>query len=179
MVVYRDYSGELTDCYFLFLIQLQITDICTNLICPIFSTSSNKELVGRVVFGEARNEDFAGQLAVAYTIVNRVRHSSYPNSIPAVARKKHRGMYEYRTMGEARHTRDWEKAKKDNNSLYKKAIRAASSALCGTKSDPTVCATAFCGRNPCSSTDNNRFSYAYNKMKIGSHWFVCRKPIRS
>lgn len=45
-------------------------------------------MVGRVVFGEARGESTEGQIAVAYTIVNRISHAGYPSNLDAVVHQK-------------------------------------------------------------------------------------------
>lgn len=47
-------------------------------------TSSDVELIARAVNGEARGEPYEGQVAVAAVILNRVKHSSFPNSISGV-----------------------------------------------------------------------------------------------
>ena len=49
------------------------------------STNSNDlNLLARVVYGEARGEPYAGQVAVAAVVLNRVRSSSFPNTISGV-----------------------------------------------------------------------------------------------
>lgn len=49
------------------------------------STNSNDlNLLSRVVYGEARGEPYAGQVAVAAVVLNRVKSSSFPNSISGV-----------------------------------------------------------------------------------------------
>ena len=146
--------------------------------CLFFSTSSNKEKVGRIVFGEARGESSEGQLAVAYTVVNRVAHDGYPSTLDDVVYQKYGSHYQYNTLDHASHKKAWKKAKKDNAATYTNAITAASGALCGTESDPTTCATDFCAEDPCSATNDNKYWIAYNKQQIGSHWFVCRKAAK-
>ena len=47
-------------------------------------TSSDLQLLARAVNGEARGEPYEGQVAVAAVILNRVKHSSFPNSISGV-----------------------------------------------------------------------------------------------
>lgn len=42
------------------------------------------QLMARAVNGEARGEPYEGQVAVAAVILNRVKHSSFPNSISGV-----------------------------------------------------------------------------------------------
>ncbi len=48
------------------------------------SYSSNLQLLARAVNGEARGEPYEGQVAVAAVILNRVNHSSFPNTISGV-----------------------------------------------------------------------------------------------
>ena len=46
------------------------------------STNSNDvNLLARLVYGEARGEPYAGQVAVAAVVLNRVKSSSFPNTI--------------------------------------------------------------------------------------------------
>ncbi len=47
-------------------------------------SSSDTQLIARAVNGEARGEPYEGQVAVAAVILNRVKHSSFPNSISGV-----------------------------------------------------------------------------------------------
>jgi N-acetylmuramoyl-L-alanine amidase len=47
-------------------------------------TSNDTQLLARAVNGEARGEPYEGQVAVAAVILNRVDHSSFPNSISGV-----------------------------------------------------------------------------------------------
>lgn len=46
--------------------------------------SGDLQLLARAVNGEARGEPYEGQVAVAAVILNRVKHSSFPNSISGV-----------------------------------------------------------------------------------------------
>lgn len=48
------------------------------------ASESDKQLLARAVNGEARGEPYEGQVAVAAVILNRVRHSSFPNTISGV-----------------------------------------------------------------------------------------------
>ena len=49
------------------------------------STNSNDlNLLARVVYGEARGEPYAGQVAVAAVTLNRVKSSSFPNTLAGV-----------------------------------------------------------------------------------------------
>lgn len=46
--------------------------------------SGNLYLLARVISAEARGEPYTGQVAVGAVVLNRVRHSSFPNSISGV-----------------------------------------------------------------------------------------------
>ncbi len=45
---------------------------------------SNVNLLARVISGEARGENYEGQVAIAAVVLNRVKHSSFPNTISGV-----------------------------------------------------------------------------------------------
>jgi len=48
------------------------------------SHESNVNLLARVISGEARGEKYEGQVAIAAVVLNRVKHSSFPNTIAGV-----------------------------------------------------------------------------------------------
>ena len=48
------------------------------------SNSSNLNLLSRLVYSEARGEPYKGQVAVAAVVLNRVAHSSFPNTLSGV-----------------------------------------------------------------------------------------------
>lgn len=48
------------------------------------SNSSDLNLLARAVYAEARGEPYTGQVAVAAVILNRVRSSSFPNTVSGV-----------------------------------------------------------------------------------------------
>ena len=48
------------------------------------TSSSNLNLLARLVYGEARGEPYTGQVAVAAVVLNRVKSSSFPNTISGV-----------------------------------------------------------------------------------------------
>lgn len=48
------------------------------------SNSSNVNLLARVIYGEARGEPYTGQVAVGAVCLNRVRSSSFPNTLSGV-----------------------------------------------------------------------------------------------
>ena len=53
---------------------------------PVYAagTASDLQLLARAVNGEARGEPYEGQVAVAAVILNRVKHSSFPNTVSGV-----------------------------------------------------------------------------------------------
>ena len=48
------------------------------------TSSSNLNLLARIINGEARGESYEGQVAVGAVVLNRVKHSSFPNTIAGV-----------------------------------------------------------------------------------------------
>lgn len=48
------------------------------------SSSNNVNLLARIINGEARGESYTGQVAVGAVVLNRVRSSSFPNTISGV-----------------------------------------------------------------------------------------------
>lgn len=48
------------------------------------TSNSDLNLLARVVYGEARGESYTGQVAVAAVVLNRVKSSSFPNTISGV-----------------------------------------------------------------------------------------------
>jgi N-acetylmuramoyl-L-alanine amidase len=51
---------------------------------PDASGGNDLQLLARCVNGEARGEDYIGQVAVAAVILNRVKHPAFPNSVSGV-----------------------------------------------------------------------------------------------
>lgn len=48
------------------------------------NSSTDVNLLARLVYGEARGEPYTGQVAVAAVVLNRVKSSSFPNTIAGV-----------------------------------------------------------------------------------------------
>ena len=48
------------------------------------NSSSDLNLLSRLVYAESRGEPYSGQVAVASVVLNRVKSSSFPNSIAGV-----------------------------------------------------------------------------------------------
>ncbi|XP_062622066.1 spore cortex-lytic enzyme-like [Saccostrea cucullata] len=151
-----------------------------------FCEVSNEDIekIGRIVFGEARGESSQGQIAVAYTIVNRIRSNLYPNTLDGVISVTYtfggKRYHEYNTLDVQSHTLEWENAKKKYTPVYRRAIIVARDALCGNRSDPTTCAVAYCATSikDCSATKDNEYSRVTKTITIGRHVFVCRVKTR-
>lgn len=59
------------------------------------TSSSDLNLLARTVYSEARGEPYAGQVAVAAVVLNRVKSSSFPNTIAGVIYQKvHSRLYQ-------------------------------------------------------------------------------------
>ena len=48
------------------------------------TNSNDVNLLARVIYGEARGEPYTGQVAVGAVVLNRVKSSSFPNTISGV-----------------------------------------------------------------------------------------------
>lgn len=48
------------------------------------TNSNNVNLLARLIYGEARGEQYTGQVAVGAVVMNRVKSSSFPNTISGV-----------------------------------------------------------------------------------------------
>ena len=52
------------------------------------TSNSDLNLLARLVYAEARGEPYSGQVAVAAVVLNRVKNSSFPNSVAGVIYQK-------------------------------------------------------------------------------------------
>ncbi|XP_056020252.1 uncharacterized protein LOC130054433 [Ostrea edulis] len=137
----------------------------------------NINIVGRIVFGEARRESMMGQLNVAYSIVNRLGHPSYPDTLDEVVDEKtNNGSYQYETLNNDIDTQAWNYAKQTGTDEYDNAHAVSYDALCSRKIDTISCATDYCAFDPCNATNSIMGGTATRKMKIGKRYFVCREP---
>ena len=125
--------------------------------------------MARIVFGEARGEPEEGQLAVAYTIVNRVNHPGYPNSYDGVMNNG------YETLTRPDHDRNWEQARSQNNAEYQRAMRVSEDAFTGRRSNPTGGATCFATSPNNPAVTDSPYYRATNLCRIGNHYFVGRQ----
>ena len=115
------------------------------------STNSNDlNLLSRLVYGEARGEPYTGQVAVAAVVLNRVKSSSFPNTIAGVIYQS--GAFDVVADGQI------------NLTPNETAKKAAQDALNGW--DPTNGAIYYF--NP--STANNKWIWSRPRtVTIGKH----------
>ena len=52
-------------------------------------SSSDVYLLARTIYAEGRGEPYVGQVAIGAVVLNRVRHSAFPNTISGVVYQKH------------------------------------------------------------------------------------------
>mgnify|MGYP003576257909 CR=1 FL=1 len=65
------------------------------LVIPSSITASEKDLLARLVHAEAKGEPYAGKVAVATVVLNRVDSSLFPNDIKNVIYQKDQGYYAF------------------------------------------------------------------------------------
>lgn len=116
------------------------------------SNSNNLNLLARVVYGEARGEPYTGQVAVAAVVLNRVKSSSFPNTISGVVYQS--GAFDAVRDGQI------------NLSPNSTAIKAAQDALNGW--DPSYGAIYYF--NPSTATNKWIWSRPMT-VTIGRHRF--------
>ena len=115
-------------------------------------SSSDLNLLARVVHGEARGEPYKGKVAVAAVVLNRVESSSFPNTIAGVVYQS--GAFSAVSDGQINLTPDSE------------SIRAAQDAMNGW--DPTGGCLYY--YNPNTATDSWIRTRTV-KTVIGRHYF--------
>lgn len=116
------------------------------------STSTDLNLLARVVYGEARGEPYTGQVAVAAVVLNRVKSASFPNTVAGVVYQP--GAFDCVADGQINLT--------PNQSAY----NAARDALNGW--DPTYKCLFY--YNPRTATSKWMLSRTV-KLSIGNHAF--------
>ena len=116
------------------------------------TSSSNLNLLARLVYGEARGEPYTGQVAVAAVVLNRVKSSSFPNTISGVIYQS--GAFDVVRDGQI------------NLTPNSTAIKAAGDALNGW--DPSYGAVYYF--NPATATNKWIWSRPHT-VTIGNHRF--------
>ena len=114
--------------------------------------SGDLDLLARLISAEARGEPYEGQVAVGAVVLNRVKHSSFPNSISGVIYQS--GAFSCLDDGQF------------NEPVAESAYRAAQDALNG--SDPSSGAIYYF--NPATATSKWIWSRPLI-VQIGSHRF--------
>lgn len=118
------------------------------------ASSSDLNLLAHLIYAEARGEPYSGQVAVGAVVLNRVKNSSFPNSVAGVIYQP--GAFDVVSDGQINYAPD------------NTAINAARDALNGW--DPTYgCIYYF---NPNTATSKWIWSRPY-VITIGNHRF-CR-----
>lgn len=116
-------------------------------------SQSDRNLLARVINGEARGEPFLGQVAVGAVVLNRVEHPSFPNTIAGVVYQP----LAFTAVADGQIDAD----------MYESCYRAADMALSGV--DPTGGAIYY--YNPQTATSEWIFSRPTIKT-IGKHVFA-------
>ncbi|WAA11283.1 cell wall hydrolase [Fervidibacillus albus] len=62
---------------------------------PSAISEDEKDLLARLVYAEAKGEPYAGKVAVALVVLNRVDHPDFPNTIREVIYSKDGGYYAF------------------------------------------------------------------------------------
>jgi N-acetylmuramoyl-L-alanine amidase len=119
-------------------------------------TAAEMDLFARIVHAESEGESFEGQVAVAATILNRIRSDRYPNTMSGVVYQVESGKYQYSPVLDGR----------INRPAGESAKRAILVALNGE--DPTGGATGF--YNP-AKTSNMWVRSQPVTRTIGNHVF--------
>lgn len=107
---------------------------------------ANQELMASIIYCEAGNQPYEGQVAVGAVIMNRVKSGSYPNSIEEV-------IYQSGQFGPA--TTGWLNRVRSSKGYSQTALQAAVDALNGS--------------NPIGNC--LYFDQGGSGMKIGAHYF--------
>jgi len=115
------------------------------------------ELLARLVYAEARGESYRGQVAVAATVLNRLKDPRYPNTISGIIYQVVNGRYQFSPVQNGQ----------INLPADETARRAVYDALAGY--DPTGGATTF--YNPSKTSDSWVWS-RQSIIKIGNHVFA-------
>ncbi len=119
-------------------------------------SAAELDLFARLVNSEAGGEPYTGQVAVAASVLNRVKDPSYPNTLTGVINQVVNGCYQYSPVLDGR----------INISANDTARRAVQEAISGA--DPSLGATGF--YNP-SKTSNQWVRSRPVTTTIGNHVF--------
>lgn len=122
-------------------------------------SSAHLDLFARLVFAESKGESYEGQVAVAASILNRVVHRNYPNSLYGVIMQRDsRGYAQYSPI--------------DDGSIHTPAGQSAKDAVRDALAgwDPSQGATGFFA--PAKVTNKNNWVWKQVAIvQIGNHLF--------
>ena len=121
-------------------------------------SQSDIDLLARLVTAEAGGEPYTGQVAVAATVLNRLKDPRYPNTVPGIIYQVDNGRYQYSPVMNGR----------INLPASPSAYKAVQDALNGW--DPSNGANGF--YNP-SKTTNKWVRSHPATASIGNHVFFC------
>lgn len=119
-------------------------------------SASDLDLLARLVRAEAEGEPYEGMVAVAATVMNRLRDPRYPNSIPEIIYQYVNGLPQYSPVQDGR-------INLPATSIAKKAVQDAVNGW-----DPSKGATGF--YNPDKTTNSWVRSHPVT-VRIGDHVF--------
>lgn len=82
-------------------------------------TAAQKDLLARLVHAEAVGEPYAGKVAVASVVLNRIRSSQFPNSLDGVIYQISNGHYAFTPVqnGQINQPADWASKKAVNEAI--------------------------------------------------------------
>jgi N-acetylmuramoyl-L-alanine amidase len=112
---------------------------------PSTVSAAEKDLLARLVRAEAEGEPYAGKVAVATVVLNRVDHTDFPNSVRGVVEEVSNGYYAFSPV----------KNGQINRAADNESIRAVNEAL------------AFRGQGSGSL-------FFYNPTTASNHWNASR-----
>lgn len=118
-------------------------------------TPSEKRLLAKAVYGEARGESFQGQVAVAAVILNRTEHAAFPDSVHGVIYQEN--AFTAVEDGQIHLEPD------------EKAVRAVETAIQGE--DPTRGAVYYYNPDIATSEWMKKKAMKSSKLRIGEHVF--------
>ena len=116
-------------------------------------SDADVNLLARLIYGEARGESYTGQVAVGAVVMNRIRSSSFPNTMSGVIYQK----YAFTAVADGQ-------INLTPNATAKKAARDAMNGW-----DPSYGAIYY--YNPATATSSWIFS-RQTTVTIGNHVFA-------
>lgn len=123
------------------------------------------------IYFEARNQSLPGQVAVAQSILNRVKNSDWPNTVEGVVRqgeeRKHRCQYSFMCDGKPEQIND--------ESAWALALFIADKVMGGHRQAGVTCAHSYRADYVTNKAALRWFATLQTDAKIGSHIFYCSR----